>query len=138
MNWHVRLTAVVGLGFFAGCASWSVPAHVRMIDLLRIPSAALRINPLRWDLMDGQLVLRGSVEKRFEGPPTDHSHLRARFIDAAGVVLGEQIVTFSPQHLRRRIRPPHPRAEFFVPVPDLPTGVASIEVRAHDEPHLTG
>ena len=138
MNWRACLLVALGIWFLVGCTSWSVPANVRTIELLRVPSAAVALNPLWWDSVDGNTVLKGSVEKQFEGPPTDGSHLHVRFVGAAGATLDEQLVAFSPQHLRRRSRPPHPRAEFAVAVSNLPAGTVRIEVRAHDEPHLKG
>lgn len=127
-----RMIFVSGMTLLAGCASWNVPTHVRMLRLSRVASAAVDINPLSWQFVEGQLVLRGSVEKRLKGPPT------VAFLDAARVTLAQQGVAFSPQHLGRRIRPPHTRCGFAVPVPRLPDGTAKVGVRAPDEPHQRG
>jgi hypothetical protein len=107
--------------------SWPLPTERRSseaIDLAR---------PIVQPVAAG-LRVEGYLARQVDATTTAHSHVDVQFVDAAGAVLQEQPVTFTPADLAGGNLRSRPSAHYEVTLA-VPSGAARIRVIAHDRPH---
>jgi hypothetical protein len=80
------------------------------------------------------LELLGFVTKVYGSGTTEGTHLDVVFLDASARILQRKPAIFHPGRLTRGRHAPNRQATYSVQIDALPSGTASIEVRAHDAP----
>lgn len=123
--------AVLVLG---GCATpFRAPPDVAHVSLIRTDSPTIHVEKIWLERKQGPLVVTGYVMKQKDATDTTRTHLDVIIFDAAGRPLRRSVESFDPRQIPSRIRPSDNFSAYRVPLDPLPTGVASIEVRAHDD-----
>ena len=124
---------VLGAAGLAGCASVPLPPEAAAVTLDRIPSKAVAVYQPKLVVKDGRLILDGWVYRQFGVQTTAQTHIDVAFLDAAGRELRSEVTYFAPRDIRRggghRMAP---RGHYTLPIPAMPAGTATIQVRAHD------
>lgn len=124
------LLCAVGL---AGCGSVPLPPEAAAVTLGRVPSKSVAVYQPKLVVKDGRLILDGWVYRRFGVQTTAQTHIDVAFLDAAGGELHSEVTYFTPRDIRRggghRMAP---RGHYTLPIPAIPVGTATIQVRAHD------
>ena len=129
--WRFVLCAAAAASL-GGCASVSFSPQAATVRLEPVPSAAVAIYQPKLIAKDGQTVLDGWVYRQFGAQTTTQSHLDVVFFDAGGGVLRLESTHFAPRDLRRGSHKMAHRGHYMVPLSHMPSGTASIQVRAHD------
>jgi hypothetical protein len=132
MNSAVRVSILLGSAALVGCASAQMPSEATGIALSPIPSQSVAVYQPKLVVKDGRLVLDGWVYRQFGSSTTTLTHLDVAFIDAAGRELRSEVTRFAPSALRFGSHKMAHRGHYTLPIAALPTGTASIQVRAHD------
>lgn len=129
--WLIILAAAA----LAGCATpFRSPPDVAQIELERADSPVVVVEKIWLERKQGPLVVRGYVLKRLEATDTTQTHLDVTLFDANGRVLRTTVEHFEPRQIPRHHRRPD-SASYSVVLDPLPTGVARINVTAHEGAH---
>ncbi|MDP3073830.1 MAG: hypothetical protein Q8N18_26330 [Opitutaceae bacterium] len=128
---HCITFAVVGA---AGCASYNIPSQVGGVRLAGISSSAVEVYRPRFVLNEGTLALEAYAMREFKGQTSPDSHIDIVYLDGTGRKVAEERANVRPHNLPGSGRMPRPHA-YFKQAINLPAGTASVEVRAHEEPH---
>lgn len=128
-----RLSMLFGIAGLTGCVSAPLPPEAAAVMLDRRSSEAVAVYQPKLVVKDGLLLLDGWVYRQFGARTTARTHIDVAFLDAAGRELRSEVTDFTPRDVRlrggRRIVP---RGHYTLPIPSLPAGTATIQVRAHD------
>ncbi len=104
--------------------------------LVGLSSNSVSIAQPKLILYKGQLTLHGYVTRQLGAFSTGRSHLDIVYFDGDGHELRTETINFWPRSLAgASSRFGRPRGRYRLPIPELTTAVARIEVRAHDKPH---
>jgi hypothetical protein len=128
----LRLVFAFGVAGLASCASVQLPPEAATIALDPIPSNSVALYQPKLVLKDGGLVLDGWVYRQFGASTTAGSHIDVTFLDATGRELRTELTHFTPSSLRRGGHKMAHRGHYTVPIPSLPAGTATIQIRGHD------
>jgi hypothetical protein len=132
----LRLILIASSIGLAGCTSVPPPPEAARVALVGQSSNSVAIALPKLILNKGQLTLDGYVTRQLGAFSTGRSHLDIVFLDATGHELRTETVNFWPRELSgSSSRFGKPRGRYQLPISDLPSTVARIEVRAHDKPH---
>lgn len=123
---------VFGVTALAGCASVRLAPEAAAVALDPIPSRAVALYQPKLVEKDGRLMLDGWVYRQFGATTTAETHIDVAFLDATGRELRTEVIGFSPPDLRRGSHKMAHRGHYTVPISAMPTGTATIQVRAHD------
>jgi hypothetical protein len=142
MRDHPRITHLHALGFavlaaflISGCTTpFRPPSDLAHVRLQGVDSPVVMVEKIWLERKDGELALRGYVLKRLAATDTTVTHLDVTLYDASGRVLRTSQESFTPKQIVRRHRGPA-YASYRIALDPLPTGVARIEVRAHEAVH---
>lgn len=118
----------------AGCASYTIPLEAAGIRLVGISSPAVEVYRPRFVQHEGALAIEAYAMREFKGQTTPDSHLDLVYLDGSGRKIAEERANVRPHNLPGSTRLPR-RHAYFKQTIKPPTGTASIEVRAHEEPH---
>lgn len=129
-----RLSILVAMAGLAGCASVPPPPGASGVVLAPVPSKAVALYQPKLAAENGQLRLDGWVYRQFGAQTTAQTHIDVAFLDTAGRELRTELARFEPPDLRRGSHKMANRGHYVVPIPVMPRGTATIQVRAHDAP----
>lgn len=132
MNSTARVIVLLGAAALAGCASVQKPSAASGITLNPVPSQSVALYQPKLVIKDGGLVLDGWVYRQFGSATTAQTHLDVAFLDTAGRELRSEVTRFAPSALRFGGHKMAHRGHYTLPIPAMPAGTASIQVRAHD------
>jgi len=128
----LRLCLVFGVAGLSGCASMSLPPEAATVALEPVPSKSVAIYRPKLVAKEGRLMLDGWVYRQFGATTTAATHLDVAFLDASGRELRSELTRFEPSSLRPGGHKMAHRGHYTVPIPAMPAGTATIQVRAHD------
>jgi hypothetical protein len=128
----LRLCFAVGVAGLAGCSSVPLPRAAATVNLGRLPSESVAVYQPRLVVKDGQLMLDGWVYRQFGAQTTARTHIDVAFLDASGRELRSELTRFAPRALRMGNHKMAHRGHYTLPIPALPAGTDTIQVRAHD------
>ena len=118
------------------CVSDSVPAEAAAVKLVPVSSSAIQVDAPRFHRQDGQLHVVGMAALKLPRaqPHPDH-HVDVVFIDAGGREIRVDSVGLVTRVLPKIPGRARARGIYSAPIQQLPSGTATIEVRAHDVAH---
>ena len=128
----LRLCFVFGTAGLAGCASVSLPPGAAVVALEPVPSQSVALYQPKLVEKDGRLMLDGWVYRQFGAATTARSHIDVAFLDASRRELRSVLTRFAPPDLRFGGHKMAHRGHYTLPIPAMPAGTATIQVRAHD------
>jgi hypothetical protein len=131
------LALIVCAAGVSGCATSrpvELPPEARGVVLTPVSSASVAVRPPLLRTREGRLELVGFVTKVYGSGTTEGTHLDVVFLDASSRILQRQPAQFYPGRLNHNRRAPNRQATYSVQIATIPSGTASIEVRAHDAP----
>lgn len=129
----LRLCFAFGVAGLAGCASVPLPPEAAAVTLDRIPSKSVAVYQPKLVVKDGRLLLDGWVYRQFGSQTTARSHIDIAFLDDSGRELRSEGTYFAPRDLRMGGHKMAHRGHYTLPIPAMPAGTATIQVRAHDD-----
>ncbi|MCC6415615.1 MAG: hypothetical protein IT582_06875 [Opitutaceae bacterium] len=110
-------------------ASTSLPLEAAQIKLTAVRSPTVLVFQPVILSKEGQLTITGSVYKRAGAPSVASTHLDVVFLDSSQRQLRTETTHFSPRLVPGRGR-------YSVPLENLPSETATIQVRAHTGRHI--
>lgn len=128
----LRLCFAVGVAGLAGCASVPLLPEAAAVNLDRIPSKSVAVYQPKLVVKEGRLMLDGWVYRQFGAQTTARTHIDVAFLDASGRELRSELTRFAPRDLRMGGHKMAHRGHYTLPIPVLPAGTDTIQVRAHD------
>ena len=127
-----HLCVALGVAGLAGCATAPLPPEAAAVTLDRIPSKAVAVYQPKLVVKDRRLLLDGWVYRQFGAQTTAQTHIDVAFLDAGGRELRSELTHFQPRDLRMGGHKMAHRGHYTLPIPAMPAGTATIQVRAHD------
>lgn len=128
----LRLYCVFVAAGLSGCSSMSLPHAAAGVSLEPRPSQSVAVYRPKLVQKDGGLMLDGWVYRQFGASTTADTHIDVMFLDATGRELRSEVTRFAPSDLRRGSHKMAHRGHYTLPIPAMPAGTATIQVRAHD------
>ena len=119
----------------SGCVSFMrTPPDLTHIAREHVNSPKVKVRDFELVRYEGQLLLVGKVGRQFFDADTSKTHLDVTFYAADGAVLKALTTEFNPRQVYRGYRMPG-SSSYQVVLDPLPSGLARVEVRAHDGEH---
>jgi len=121
-----------GILLAMGCAATATgPLRAfSKVGLAAVSSPSVEVFVPRFEVIDRQVYLEGSVRRAFGAKSTGDSCLQVVVIGDDGATRLTRTIPFSPAELPRRLIHPFNQGHYRLPLLSLPAGTSRIEIRA--------
>ena len=126
------LCFVFGVASLAGRASVPLPPAAATVNLDRSPSQSMAVYQPKLVATGGRLMLDSWLYRQFGAQTTARTHIDVAFLDESGRELRSELTRFAPRALRMGSHKMAHRGHYTLPIPALPAGTDTSQLRTHD------